>query len=81
MALHPLLTVILSQAMCFWMLTHVSYSGLARILTEGNSFPKKSTSSTGFRETIGYAAPGLSNSFYSPGLFKIVYTHQNADIS
>jgi hypothetical protein len=56
------------------LVAHVRDFGLARILIEGNSFPKKSTSSIGFRGTIGYAAPGLSNSLSSPALFKIVYT-------
>ncbi|KAM3276496.1 hypothetical protein ACQJBY_044728 [Aegilops geniculata] len=39
------------------LVAHVGDFGLARILTEGNSFPQSSTSSMGFRGTIGYAAP------------------------
>ncbi|EEC80067.1 hypothetical protein OsI_21783 [Oryza sativa Indica Group] len=39
------------------MVAHVGDFGLARILVEGNSFLQESSSSIGFRGTIGYAAP------------------------
>uniref|UniRef100_A0A0E0MGF9 non-specific serine/threonine protein kinase n=1 Tax=Oryza punctata TaxID=4537 RepID=A0A0E0MGF9_ORYPU len=39
------------------MVAHVGDFGLARILVEGNSFLQESSSSLGFRGTIGYAAP------------------------
>jgi Leucine-rich repeat (LRR) protein len=41
------------------MVARVGDFGLARILVEGNSFLQESSSSIGFRGTIGYAAPGL----------------------
>ncbi|VAI11050.1 unnamed protein product [Triticum turgidum subsp. durum] len=39
------------------MVAHVGDFGLAKILNEGSSFLEQSTSSMGFRGTIGYAAP------------------------
>ncbi|KAG8090013.1 hypothetical protein GUJ93_ZPchr0011g27515 [Zizania palustris] len=39
------------------MVAHVGDFGLAKILVEGNSFLQQSTSSMGFRGTIGYAPP------------------------
>ncbi|XP_006663536.1 receptor kinase-like protein Xa21 [Oryza brachyantha] len=39
------------------MVAHVGDFGLAKILTKGCSSPQQSTSSLGFRGTIGYAAP------------------------
>ncbi|GJN04613.1 hypothetical protein PR202_ga22177 [Eleusine coracana subsp. coracana] len=40
------------------MVAHVGDFGLAKILVEGNSLLRQSTSSIGFRGTTGYAAPG-----------------------
>lgn len=40
------------------MVAHVGDFGLAKILVEGSSMFQQSTSSMGFRGTIGYAAPG-----------------------
>ena len=40
------------------MVAHVGDFGLSKILVEGNSFLRQSTSSMGFRGTIGYAPPG-----------------------
>ncbi|BAT14519.1 Os11g0569733 [Oryza sativa Japonica Group] len=40
------------------MVAHVGDFGLARILVDGTSLIQQSTSSMGFRGTIGYAAPG-----------------------
>lgn len=39
------------------MVAHVGDFGLAKILAQGSSLLQQSTSSTGFRGTIGYAAP------------------------
>jgi len=40
------------------MVAHIGDFGLAKILVEGSSIVQQSTSSMGFRGTIGYAAPG-----------------------
>ena len=40
------------------MVAHVGDFGLAKIIVEGSSIVQQSTSSLGFRGTIGYAAPG-----------------------
>ena len=40
------------------MVAHVGDFGLAKIIVEGSSSAQQSTSSLGFRGTIGYAAPG-----------------------
>uniref|UniRef100_A0A0D9XTD1 Receptor kinase-like protein Xa21 n=1 Tax=Leersia perrieri TaxID=77586 RepID=A0A0D9XTD1_9ORYZ len=58
------------------MVAHVGDFGLARILVQGSSLLQHSTSSTGIRGTIGYAAPVLetitgkrpTNGIFRPGL-------------
>jgi len=40
------------------MVAHVGDFGHAKILVEGSSIVQQSTSSMGFRGTIGYTAPG-----------------------
>uniref|UniRef100_A0A0D9XTA8 Receptor kinase-like protein Xa21 n=1 Tax=Leersia perrieri TaxID=77586 RepID=A0A0D9XTA8_9ORYZ len=51
------------------MVAHVGDFGLARILVEGSSLMQQSTSSMGFRGTIGYAAPeyGVGNTASTHG--------------
>ena len=40
------------------MVAHVGDFGLAEVLDQGRSLLQQSSSSVGFRGTIGYAAPG-----------------------